>query len=88
MIVIMIFFFSIPLHFIYNIKFSNLIYFENLEIILAVIGTLDILVNLNTAKFQKGTILRKRALIFLEFFSKDGFINLLFIILLWKVVVD
>ncbi|EAR86704.2 cation channel family protein (macronuclear) [Tetrahymena thermophila SB210] len=86
MIVVIVFFFFLPLHFIYNINFSDIFYFQTIDIGLAVIASFDILINLNTAQYRKGNLLRKRTLIFLEYFSRNGFVNIAYIIMLWLII--
>ncbi|EAR99211.2 cation channel family protein (macronuclear) [Tetrahymena thermophila SB210] len=86
MIIVIVFFFYLPLYFIYGIQFSTVFYLQNLDIMLVIIATLDVFVNLNTVQYRKGNLLHSRSLILLEYFSKNGILNMLFVTILWIVV--
>ncbi|KAL4469620.1 hypothetical protein ABPG74_004873 [Tetrahymena malaccensis] len=86
MIIVIVFFFYLPLFFIYGIQFSAVFYLQNLDIILVIIATLDIFVNLNTVQYRKGNLLHSRTLILLEYFSKNGILNICFVTILWIVI--
>ncbi|EAR99219.2 cation channel family protein (macronuclear) [Tetrahymena thermophila SB210] len=86
MIITILFFFFLPLHFIYNIQFSSIFYLQDLDIFLVTITTLDIFINLNTVSYRKGNLLNSRSLILLEYFSKNGLLNIFFVIILWIIV--
>ncbi|EAR86210.2 cation channel family protein (macronuclear) [Tetrahymena thermophila SB210] len=83
MIIVIVFFFYLPLYFIYGIPFSSAFYLENLDIFLATIATLDVFVKLNTVQYKKGNLLHSRTLILLEQISKDGLLNISFVIIVW-----
>ncbi|EAR99319.2 cyclic nucleotide-binding domain protein (macronuclear) [Tetrahymena thermophila SB210] len=86
MIIVIIFFFYLPLYFIYGILFKEVFYFEGLDILLAIIATLDIFINLNTVLYRKGNLLHSRTLILLEYISKNGLLNITFVAILWIVL--
>ncbi|KAL4484811.1 hypothetical protein ABPG74_019988 [Tetrahymena malaccensis] len=83
MIIVIIFFFYLPLFFIYGIQFSAAFYIQNLDILLATIATLDVFVKLNTVQYKKGNLLHSRTLILVEQISKDGLLNISFVIIIW-----
>ncbi|KAL4482960.1 hypothetical protein ABPG74_018986 [Tetrahymena malaccensis] len=86
MIIVIIFFFYLPLYFIYGIQFKEVFYFQNMDVLLVIVATLDILINLNTVQYRKGNLLHSRTLILLEYISKNGLLNLSFVAILWIVL--
>ncbi|KAL4469617.1 hypothetical protein ABPG74_004870 [Tetrahymena malaccensis] len=64
----------------------SILYLQDLDILLVTITTLDIFINLNTVQYRKGNLLNSRSLILLEYFSKNGLLNLSFVAILWIIV--